>query len=293
MSNRVVLPLVLAASVLMPVARADAGDRSLPETVLITIDQVYEYRKPTRPDFHELAGFELPLLDYVEDMLYAADIEPLDAASAGPVPELSISLRGLALGRLYIEQGRSYLYSGADLRGEIEIIGPGGVEGATTFSSVIERPFDVLINHGYEHPANAPFLKALVRPDGFIEALCRAMIEAWGVASVLPSLEEPSDAIRYSVVSVLGIVGDPVAGPGLAAALEDEHERVRWEAAWSLGLIGDTSAVPALIEALLDSSQDVRWFASWSLRTITGEDMGPDHDLWTAWWNDQDKGAGS
>ena len=51
------------------------------------------------------------------------------------------------------------------------------------------------------------------------------------------------------------------------------------------GRIGDGAAVPHLIEALQDPSQDVRWFSSWSLRTITGADIGPDYDRWTAWWS--------
>ncbi len=277
--------LVFAACVMFRAERPDASTAPLPESVLITIDQTYEYRKPTLPAAQVLEGFELPLLDYIEDMLFAAGIEPLDDATSGATWELRVSLRGRALGRLYFEFNKTYLYSGADLAGEIVVAGPGDEAGAREFSSIIERPFEVQINRGYEHPENAPFLGALVRPDGFIEALGNAMIDAWGVASVLPSLEEPSAAIRYSIAAALGTVGDPAAVPALVEVLEDEHDRVRWEAAWSLGLIGDRRAVPDLIEALKDPSQDVRWFASWSLRAITGEDIGPDYDLWSAWWS--------
>ena len=265
--------------------RPDASTALLPESVLITINQTYEYRKPTLPTSQALEGFELPLLDYIEDMLFAAGIEPLDAANSGAAWDIRVSLRGRALGRLYYEFNKTYLYSGADLAGDVVVVGPGDAAGAWEFSSIIERPFEVEINRGYEHPGNAPFLEALVRPDGFLEALCHAMIDAWGVASVLPSLEEPSAPIRYSIVAALGTVGDPFAVPAVVEALEDEHDRVRWEAAWSLGLIGDRRAVPDLIEALKDPSQDVRWFASWSLRTITGGDIGPDYDLWSDWWS--------
>ncbi len=285
MSKRTLLLLVFAASVMFRAERPDASTAPLPESVLILIDQTYEYRKPTLPTGQDLEGFELPLLDYVEDMLFAADIEPLDDATSAATWEIRISLRGRALGRLYFEFNKTYLYSGADLAGEIVVVGPGDAADAREFSSIVERPFEVQINRGYEHPENAPFLEALVRPDGFLEALCHAMIDAWGVASVLPSLEEPSAAIRYSIAAALGTVGDPVAVSALVEALEDEHDRVRWEAAWSLGLIGERRAVPDLIDALKDPSQDVRWFASWSLRTITGKDIGPDYDLWSDWWS--------
>ena len=284
MSKRTLLLLVFAASVMFRTERPDAST-PLPESVLITIDQAYEYRQPSLPAAQILEGFELPLLDYVEDMLFAADIEPLDDATSGATWELRVSLRGRALGRLYFDFNKTYLYSGADLAGDVVVAGPGDAADVRVFSSIVERPFEVEINRGYENPENAPFLKALVQPDGFLEALCHAMIDAWGVASVLPALEEPSAAIRYSTAAALGAEADPAAVPALVEGLGDEHDRVRWEAAWSLGLIGDRRALPDLIEALKDPSQDVRWFASWSLRTITGEDIGPDYELWSAWWS--------
>ncbi len=283
MSNRIILPLVLAATVLVRPAIPAAAP---PDQVAVAVDQTYLYRKPTKPVFHVLDGFELPVLEFVEDMLLAAGIEPLDVPAAGGWA-LWVSVEGQALGRLYIEFDRSYLYSGAALSGAVVIEGPAGQGGAREFRSTIERPFEILINHGYEAPQNAPFLETLERPGGFIEMLCHAMIDAWGVESVLPSLREPSASVRASVASALGHVGDSAAVPALVDVLLDEHERVRWEAAWSLGRIGDGRAVPDLIAALKDTSQDVRWFASWSLRAITGEDIGPDFDTWSAWWESQ------
>ena len=286
-------PLILFAVLGLAVApwRADATPVPLPKAVAISIEQVFEYRKPSLSEPHVLEGYELPLLDYVEDMLLATDIEPLDSEEDGEGWSIRVQMTGRALGRLYIDRTRVYLYTGADLSGEVAITGPGGAGSTRAFTSAIERPFEVLINHGYEQPENAPFLETLVKPDGFLEALSNVMIDVWGVESVLPALDEPGHEVRFSVASALGSTADPTAVPALVEALADEHDRVRWEAAWSLGRIGDSAAVPHLIEALQDSSQDVRWFSSWSLRTITGADIGPDYDRWTAWWSSNGGGA--
>ena len=285
MSGRVFIILVAVAGLALTPSGSDASPESLPDAVAISIEQEFEYRKASLPEYHLLEDFELPLLDYAEDLLLAAEIEPLEGDMGSEGWELRVSLTGRALGRLYIDRGRTYLYTGADLSGEVAVTGPGANESMRPFSSTIERPFDVLIDHGYENPENAPFLETLVKPDGFLEALVNVMIDVWGVASVLPALDEPGHEVRFSVVSALGSTGEPSVVTALIEALEDEHERVRWEAAWSLGRIGDATAVPHLIEALQDTSQDVRWFSSWSLRTITGADIGPDYDQWTAWWS--------
>ena len=285
MSGRVFIILIAVAGLALTPSGSDASPKSLPDAVAISIEQEFEYRKASLPEFHLLEDFELPLLDYAEDLLLAADIEPLEGDMGSEGWELRVSLTGRALGRLYIDRGRSYLYTGADLSGEVAVNGPGANESMRPFSSTIERPFEVLIDHGYEKPENAPFLETLVKPDGFLEALVNVMIDVWGVESVLPALDEPGHEVRFSVVSALGSTGEPSVVTALIEALEDEHERVRWEAAWSLGRIGDATAVPHLIEALQDTSQDVRWFSSWSLRTITGADIGPDYDQWTAWWS--------
>lgn len=285
MSMRALIILVAVAGLVLAPSRSDASRAPLPDTVAITIEQAFEYRKASLPEPHVLENFELPLVDYAEDMLLAADIEPLDGDAGSENWKLRISLDGRALGRLYIDRGRAYLYTGADLAGEVTVTGPGAIESMRAFTSTVERPFEILIDHGYEKPENAPFLEALVKPDGFIEALVNVMIDVWGVASVLPALDEPGHEVRFSVTSALGDTADPAAVPALIEALEDEHDRVRWEAAWSLGRIGDPAAVSALIEAIQDPSQDVRWFSSWSLRAITGADIGPDYDRWTAWWS--------
>jgi len=263
----------------------------MPEAAVIEVDQTFEYREPSHITFIPIENFDLPVLDYVEDMFFAAGIEPLYPEDGDVGVTLRVERRGRASGGTYLEPSKAYLYTGANLSGEITITGPDGATASGEVVSTIQRPFDLTLNLGYEDPANAPFMRAFEQPSGFIEGLCYAMANAWGVESILPSLFEDEVAIRFATASALGTIGDPVAVPYLIDALDDEHDRVRWESAWSLGRIGDARAVPDLIEALTDGSQDVRWFASWSLRTITGMDLGTDHDTWLTWWESQEAPA--
>ncbi len=287
--NRTGAIAVAAAVALSWPLPARAGD--LPESAFIDIEQRFEYREPSLIVYHEMEGFELPVLDYVEDMLFAAGIEPLPPGDGEAPATIRIALNGRAAGGMYLEPDKAYLYAGANLFGEIEVDGPDGARAAGEFSATVQRPFRITLNLGYEDPRNAPFMEALEQPGGFIEELCHALAGAWGVESILPSLREDNPAIRSATATALGHIGDRVAVPGLVEALHDRHERVRWEAAWSLGRIGDARAVPDLIDALDDDSHDVRWFSSWSLRAITGEDFGPDRDRWIGWWEDREPEA--
>lgn len=285
------LALWLAATLVFWLAApAPAQAGALPASAAIDIRQTVEYRRPSAIAFLPLEGYELPVLDYVEDILLAAGIEPAPPGAAADAT-IAVTLTARASGGLYPDHGMSYLYSGAEIAGEIAIDGPGDAHSAGDFASVIQRPFRLTLNPGYERPANAPFLQAFEQPDGFIESLCLALAAAWGTDAVVPALDEARPAIRYAAAAALGDVGDAAAIPALARALADEHERVRWEAAWALGRIGDMAAVPDLIAALRDGSQDVRWFASWSLRAITGENIGPDYDMWSAWWESREAPA--
>ncbi|MBC6438841.1 MAG: HEAT repeat domain-containing protein [Rhodospirillales bacterium] len=273
---------VLAAALVMSTTGLSRA-QVMPESVLINVDQRYEFRKPSLMEYDEIEGHELPVVEHIEDMLFAADIEPLLPGDGDAESTIQVEVRGQAIGGIYLEPGRAYLYTGANLAGEITIVATDGSVAARSFAATIQRPFDITLNLGYDDPANAPFRIALEQPGGFLEQICHAMAEAWGVESIMPSLHEDEPAIRYAVAAALGNIGDPIAVPDLIEALHDDHERVRWEAAWSLGRIGDVSAIPELIEALNDDSGDVRWFSSWSLRALTGEDFGSDYDAWIGW----------
>ena len=278
-----------AAAALVPAA---AGE--LPQAVRIEVEQLYEYRKPSQVAFDAIAGFELPVADYVEDMLYAAGVEPLlgdDPGEAGAT--VRIRLRGQALGSTYFEPVKAFLYTGAQLSGDVAVLQPGEAPVERSFAAEIQRPFQVSLNLGYEDPHNAPFQETLEQPGGFVLELAAALAEAWGTEAIVPSLFEGDPVLRYSVADLLGDIGDATVVPDLLETLADDHPRVRWESAWALGRIGAPEAVPDLIAALEDESEDVRWFSSWSLRTITGEDFGQDPVQWQAWWDEREADTGT
>jgi hypothetical protein len=271
--------LVLGMS-LLPAAAARA------EVVEVVIDQTYQFRKPSQVTYLEIEGFELPILELVEDMLLAAGKDVLYPGDPGePDAVIVVSIRGRALGSTYLEPVKAYLYTGAQLDGDVELETAGAPVAKANFVSEIQRQFRLSINLGYENPENAPFGQALELAGGLVDSVARVMAQTWGTEAVLPSLYEDEASIRASVAKLLGDIGDSAVTPDLIEVLlYDDDPRPRWEAAWSLGRIGDEQAIPALIDALTDTSEDVRWFSSWSLRTLTGEEFGPDYDTWSAWW---------
>ena len=255
-----------------------------PALVRIEIEQSYEFRRASTLSYETIEGYELPVGDLVEDMLFAAGIDTLLPGDEGEADAvLRVVVEGRAIGGGYLEPVKDYLYTGARVAGQIAISQPGEEPVVTRFVSETQRPFRLAFNLGYEDPANAPFDTTLLQPGGFVRELAAAVARIWGIEAVAPSLFERDPALRYNVASLLGDIGDATVVPDLVDALADENERVRWEAAWSLGRIGDPAAIPDLIAMLEDESDDVRWFASWSLRTITGQDFGPDRETWQAW----------
>lgn len=262
------------------------------ENVRLVVDQTYQYRKASQVTYLEIENFELPVLDLIEDMMFAADRDVLYPGDPEPADAtMTVVIRGRALASTYLEPVKAYLYTGAQLDGEVRLETPAGGVAKSNFVSEIQRQFRLTINLGYEDPQNAPFTETLELAGGFIDSVARVMAETWGISAVVPSLYESEPAIRASVAKLLGDIGDPEATPELIEVLEfDDSDRARWEAAWSLGRIGDEQAIPALIEALNDTSEDVRWFSSWSLRNLTGEEFGPDYDVWADWWAEHEGG---
>ncbi|MEM7119658.1 MAG: HEAT repeat domain-containing protein [Pseudomonadota bacterium] len=282
-----ILLAVAALAVVSDGARAEA------ETVLIIVDQVYEYREPSQITYTTIDDFDLPALALAEDMLFAAGMDIVYPEDDSPHDVLlEITIRGRALGSSYFQPVKAYLYTGAQLDGAVVLTSSVGETARSNFLSETQRQFELTINLGYEDPRNAPFITTLEQPGGLVESLARVFHQVWGMDALVPSLYEHEPVIRSSVAKFLGDVGDPTVTPDLIDVLiYDEDERARWEAAWSLGRIGDEQAIPSLIDALQDSSDDVRWFSSWSLRTITGQSFGPDYDAWTQWWSGEDLAA--
>lgn len=261
------------------------------EDVEIVINQTYNFREPPELTYKAIDNFELPLLDTIEDMVFATGRDVVAADDGTPAQTIiDVTVEGWAMNRIYLERDGQHLYTGAVLDGDVMLRTSSGISYHREFYSVAPMPFQLpTVDPGYDKPHNAPFSEAFEKPDGLSRALAEMMVEAWGVQAVVPAAYDAGAMVRVDVVNLLGDIGDPVVIPDLIDILEtDSNDDVRWQAAWSLGRIGDQQALSHLIEALNDESQDVRWFAAWSLREITGETFGADYDAWADWWAEQE-----
>jgi HEAT repeat protein len=88
--------------------------------------------------------------------------------------------------------------------------------------------------------------------------------------------------VRKSAAWALGEIGDSRASGALILALKDDDYYVRLYAQLSIEKIG-RPAVPLLIAALEEKDITVKSRASWALEGITGEEFGPDPELWKQW----------
>jgi hypothetical protein len=275
---------ILAACVwlaLAPAARADAPEAARSATVIrLEVEQSYVFRERSSIKPLPIEGFVLPLADAAEDLMLGAGIA---IAEEGDVT-LRIVGNGEALGGLLFGELQGYLYTGAQVRGTIEVLAGGDVVYSTPYAGREERRRSLERNLGYEDPANAPFPEALEAAGSFYERLVAAVGAVWGAPPLIAALEESGAPLRPYAARVLGDLGDGSAVPALIAVLGDQDRAVRWQAAWSLGRLGDPAAIEPLLGALDDRDADVRWFASWSLAELTGERFGGDTEAWLAWW---------
>ena len=197
------------------------------EVVQVVIDQIYQFRKPSQITYEEIEDFELPVLDLVEDMMFAAGMDMIYADEPDdPDAVITVTIRGRALGGTYLEPVKSFLYTGAQLDGEVKLQAAGGSLAKSTFLSETQRQFRLTINLGYEYPQNAPFATTLEMPGGFVESVARVMYEVWGVEAIVPSLYENQPFIRASVAKLLGDIDDPSVTGDLIDVLEfDDSDR--------------------------------------------------------------------
>jgi len=153
------------------------------------------------------------------------------------LPTITVTIIGEALGRRYIERDNDYLYTGAQLSGEVQLTTATGEVYRRPFTSLTSMPFKFsTVNLGYDQPANAPFAETLAKTGGMANALAEVIIAAWGVEAILPVLVDGDDTARADVANLLGDLGTSDAVTALIEALElDDNAVVRQRAAWSLG----------------------------------------------------------
>ncbi|MFQ5984756.1 MAG: HEAT repeat domain-containing protein [Alphaproteobacteria bacterium] len=254
------------------------------ETVRLVVEQTYGFRSRNRVQTEPIPGVSLSFEEVAESLLRGAGVEVVGPAAQAYDATLTITARGKALGALYFEGVKGYLYAGAALEGTIAFAVRGLPPHRRDFRTELRPLGDVTLNLGYELPRNAPFHELLDRTGSFIPRIMELIGEVYGADAVIAALEGGEPAIRRSAAKVLGELGDPAAGEALITALQERDAKVRWQSAWALGKIGDPRAVEPLIAALEDRDLDVRWFAAWALVAITGERLGDEPDAWAGWW---------
>ena len=237
-------------------------------TVRIVVEQRYRHTGRSLAGTKPIQGFRLPFSDVAVDLLGAAGVGVVGADAARFDATLRIVAQGRALGYFYFDGVEGYLFTGADLAGEIVFTAPGLPEWRTPFAARRPPPLKVSLNFGYQNPANAPFLQVFNASTSFVARMMAVVGTAYGAAPLVAVLDWGEPVARMFAARALGDVRDPAAADALIVLLTDRDPALRREAAWSLGRLGDRRAAPALIAALNDSDLDVRWFAKWALERI-------------------------
>jgi HEAT repeat protein len=115
----------------------------------------------------------------------------------------------------------------------------------------------------------------LAGPNGLKRQDARLKLVEIGRAAVptlVETLDDQREQVRWEAAKALSQIGDPVAAPALVKALEDENFGVRWLAAEGLIAAG-RKGLPPLLQALVHHS-DSGWLregAHHVLRSLVGE----------------------
>ena len=144
-----------------------------------------------------------------------------------------ITVRGRAISRLYIDQFEGYLFTGAEIIGDIVFSAPGATPWRTEFRSQHGPPFDVQINLGFDRPEGAPFAEVFTGPTSFTARMVEIIGRLYGAKPLIASLNGGSAAVRRYAAKTLGTVGGSGAIEALVAGMTDKDPRLRKEAAWS------------------------------------------------------------
>ena len=258
----------------VPAATADGGalgQLRAADTVRLVVDQSFVYTARTDYRKKVIRGFRMPFAEVARDLLEGAGARVVgpDTEGAGPAgATVTVTARGRAIDRLYIDDVTGYLFTGAEIIGEIVVDAPGANPWRSEFRSQHGPAQRVQINLGYDLPEGAPFAQAFGGPTSYIARIMDMIGWTYGPPPLIAALDSRDVAVRTHAARVLGVVGGEGAGEALLAALRDADPLLRKQAAWSLGRLGDPGAVFALTLALDDPDGDVRWFAGWALSKI-------------------------
>jgi hypothetical protein len=156
-------------------------------------------------------------------------------------------------------------------------------------------------------PAIPVLFAAMQERPGAVAFNCQDVLKRMGPEALPPLVEEirkgdagytdrALDKRRLFRGQLIAVVGE-MRAPGSAAALTDILREDRWatarrKAAFYLGELKDPKAVPILIEILRkDASEDVRGMALGALKRLAERDLGPNPEVWEAWWKERQAGS--
>ncbi|MFP6744574.1 MAG: HEAT repeat domain-containing protein [Alphaproteobacteria bacterium] len=245
------------------------------ESVLLVVDQSYVFTPRTAYRKDPIEGYQLPFARISRYLLEDAGLRVIEPGESGAPTDvtLTISAQGRAIARLYLDGVKDFLYTGAEIIGDITFTAPGMAPWSTEFSSQYGPPLRLNLNLGFDRPEGAPFMEAFNGATSFIAKLMAMVGKIHGAPTLIAALGDGNHAVRLYAARTLGTIDEAGVSNALMELLGDSDGRLRKEAAWSLGQLRVAAAAPALTVALDDPDADVRWFAAWALARLE-KDLG-------------------
>ena len=175
--KRLLCATLIVAAWVIPAGAAPPDDVLLDRlgaarSIRLVVEQSYTYMERTAYVKKEIEGYRLPFARVARYLLEEAGLRVVEAGDADADAQtdatLAITARGRAISRLYIDEIEGYLFTGAEIIGDIVFSAPGAPPWRTEFRSQHGPPFNVQINLGFDQPEGAPFAEAFVGPTSFV-----------------------------------------------------------------------------------------------------------------------------
>jgi hypothetical protein len=237
------------------------------KSVMLIVEQSYVFTPRTVYRKDPIEGYRLPFARVARYILEDAGlqvVEPGDPAAPTDIT-LKITAQGRAIARLYLDGVKEFLYTGAEIIGDITFTAPAMTPWSTEFRSQYGPPLRLQLNLGFDKPEGAPFMEAFNGATSFIARLMTVIGNIYGAPPLIIALGDGNASVRLYAARTLGTIPGDAVSDALIEALTDSDMQLRKEAAWSLGQLKEIRAISALTLALKDPDPDVRWFAAWAL----------------------------
>jgi HEAT repeat protein len=202
--------------------------------------------KPEEPRPEE--KYTLPLAELAEQ---AVKLAGWKLARSGEATDVTITMEvhGTPVGATYTGSLSGYRYTGAELKGSVQLTVGGQVvteEGISAEIPIEPSIHSTSFNYRTE-PRDAPFGETL--PE-YCKAVFTMLGRAWGPGPVVAGLKLENSDLHTGAGRALLEVGDASVEPALIRILGEGDESLARIAALGLGVHGGPAALPALLAAL-------------------------------------------